>query len=77
MKVLIIYSPKSFTKQTVIDTIVAEGYTHEFLFMVDLADSELSYYLREASEVWVFGDCRGDVNLVMAEGLGADVWRMA
>lgn len=77
MKVLIIYSPKSFTKQTVIDIIVAEGYTHEFLFMVDLSDLEVSMCLREASEVWVFGDCRGDVNLVMAEGMGCDVWQMA
>jgi hypothetical protein len=77
MKVLIIYSPNSFTKQSIIDQIVSEGHKHEFLFMVDLADEEVIGRLREASEVWVYGQVHDDVNLHLARSSGVEIWQMS
>jgi hypothetical protein len=76
MKVLIIYSPLTHTKQTVIDDIVKEGYKHDFKFAIDVGDLELLEYIDEADEIWCFGEVRNDPNYVLAEKFGGDIWRM-
>jgi hypothetical protein len=76
MKVLIIYSPLTHTKQTVIDEIVKEGYKHEFLFALDVGDSELLERIQEADEIWCFGDVTSDQNYNLAMQHGGDIWIM-
>ena len=75
MKVLIAYDEK-YTKQHIINDLVAEGFHHEYMFAVDLNIDGIRSALLEADEIWTFGNCTQQVVVGLAKEYGVDTWQM-
>jgi hypothetical protein len=73
MKVLIIHD-NDFSKAQILEDMHEEGFLHEFLFVEDALD--LVDAIREADEVWTFGEARNFVEAVTARQMRKDVWEM-
>lgn len=64
---------EGFTKEKITKDIKEEGYPHKFYFgtgenIVDM--------LKYTDEVWLWGDCSGVTDYIVAKDLGKDLWRM-
>lgn len=67
---------KEWTKDKVIDEIVAENYKHNFLFGVNHTHELLIKEMDLAEEIWIFGDCEDDELYIHAKKSGFDIWEM-
>lgn len=77
-RVLIMFDSLKYTKSDILADLKSENFAHAFKFMCDLQnDSKRSGYIREANEVWVFGNVEHEegYNEVFSEG--KDIWVMA
>lgn len=65
-----------FNKDEVVQEIREEGYNHHFFFanFNDIGTTEKS--IKDADEVWVWGDCQDNAYYKLAKKLGADIWQM-
>ena len=67
---------KEWTKEKVVDEIVAEGYKHNFTFNIGQNFTEMVKCLNISNEIWLFGDCDGLEIFKYVERNGFEIWRM-
>ena len=66
-----------FTKEKIVEDIRQEGYGHNFYFSADATYNDNNLPLTIAEEVWLFGNCDGKGDYILAKSLGKDLWKMA
>lgn len=76
MDVVIIVDVMRFTKEDVVKDIREEGYQHNFMFANFNAIDVVENALKNADEVWVWGDCKDLKYLKLAKEMGCDIWQM-
>lgn len=76
-QVLIIYDPSKYNDNMILDDLRDEGFPYYFKLFTDvdwvIHDSS---YIREADEVWCFGDVSTMQVYKECVKLGADIWDM-
>lgn len=79
--VYVIMNTNKFTKERVVAEIQEEGYMHNFLFgnvtQFPVNDEFRIKHIKQADEVWCFGDCSEVHDYKLAKEIGADIWQMA
>lgn len=65
-----------FTKDAVVKDLQDEGYKHDFFFG-NFHDCKTAIeYMKNADEVWCFGDCKDLSYFIKAKDFGCDIWQM-
>lgn len=82
--VYVIVNTNKFTKERVVAELQEEGYKHNFFFgnVTQFPRNEDGYdirikHIKQADEVWCFGDCSEVYDYKLAKENGADIWQMA
>ena len=73
-KVYVIVDRENYTVERVKQEIREEGYPYEFFFGNGHEFSDL--YMKEADEVWLFGNCKDIPDYKFAKEIGSDIWVM-
>ena len=77
--VYVIYDKKKYKREDIIKDLREEGYTHNFFISELISGSVAPEHfsaMKNADEVWLFGDCDQYQDYKLARELGKDVWIM-